>query len=115
MDEEQGRAVRKLLEDGLALGRWVEVTENRTCVCLQNGGRERQRVKVTTGFRPERWRMGLASPAEEGQAPTSRRPQPMMPGLGAEWGPAWGSLPSSLATVLSCVQPRGQAAMDRWQ
>lgn len=44
MDEEQGRAVRKLLEDGLALERWVEVTENRTCVCLQSGGQERQRV-----------------------------------------------------------------------
>lgn len=27
----------------------MEVTENRTCVCLQDGG-ERQRVKVTTGF-----------------------------------------------------------------
>lgn len=105
----------------------MEVTENRTCICLQNGGRERQRVKVTTGFRPEHWRMGLASPGEEvsqktlssvrkhgrGQAPTSRRPQPTMPGLGQSEDPPGGSLPSSLATVLSCVQPRGQTA--RWQ
>lgn len=105
----------------------MEVTENRTCTCLQNGGRERQRVKVTTGFQPERWRMGLASPGEEGsqktlssvrkhdrgQAPTSRRPQLMMPGLGQSEDPPGGSLHSSLATVLSCVQPRGQTA--RWQ
>lgn len=53
MDKEQGRAVRKLLEHMLALERWVEVTENRTCVCLQMEG-ERDRGSITTGFRPER-------------------------------------------------------------
>lgn len=103
MDKEQGRAVRKLLEHMLALERWVEVTENRTCVCLQMEG-ERDRGSITTGFRPERWRMRLASPGEEGQAPTSRRPQPMMPGLGAEWGPAWG-LPALVSGYSSVLCP----------
>lgn len=139
MEGEQGRAEGKLLQDGLAWERWVEVTVRNQIPA------EAQDWSVSSGWSESETEdqghlqaFGLSAggwgwhrPGEEdsqktlssvrrqdgGQAPTSRRPQPVMPGL-AVWSrgrarTGWGLLPSSPATVLSCVQPQGQTA--RWQ